>query len=630
MTTPHKFMRIFTFFFFCFTQVLYANQANKICQVLYPANYDYNDALRQLNILSSPSELSTFKELNKRLSNCKKGSYEYVHLDFVKHMYYRRTKQVELADSIAEYYLYNSDITHCTHIENVINSYVFHLSGNNRYKKLIDIIHLLEKRKFGLTDAFVYERLASLYFHLKRYEQAAEHFVMLLEIGKKKSKDRSSCYNNLALCYENIGDKERAKQAYQKALEYWDKGNFRTDFQRAYYTYFRKIIENNLITLDLEKGGEYKDSIMYNILQEEYQLSFIEGRSQDGVGLLFQLAEYGFKVGDFNNAIKFTNQIIKETHNGKTVPQERLGIYHMLLSQKFGLEGQIDEMIKQGNQVNVALQNYKDRERQILGETLPLDKSWSVKMLLEREKALKAEKKVKMLSYLLLSILLVLIVIVYFSYIKQKKSGTIIRHKNKIIQDALKTSKMLLKEMHHRVKNNLQLVSSIAYIEYEQNDEQFDFERFENRIISLSLIHRLLYSTEYTEHIECGAYLENLLSNLQNTADKPFEFVLNTDDLKLKSDQMISMGLLINELVINTVKHCHPIEDEDIVIHLNLHKEGERLKLIYTDNGTSYNVSNKTESYSLGQNLIDLLIQKLKGKSVLNFDTGYNLTVVMK
>lgn len=370
MTTPHKFMRIFTFFFFCFTQMLYAQHNYKICQELYPANYDYNDVLKHLNIPRESGDLNILNELNNRLFECKEASSKYIHLDFVKCMYYRRTKENELADSIVEHYLYSSNTKYCSHIEFVIGGYIYHLSGENRYAKLIDLIHFLEERRFGLTDEFVYENLASLYFNLKHYEQAAEHFTMLLEIAKKQPKHRSGCYNNLALCYEYLGNVVKAKESYKKALEYWDKGEFKTNFQKAYYKYFKKIIENNIITLDLDSEGEYKDSVMYCIIKEEYQLSFIEDTFQGGVSLLFQLAEYAYKTGDLKNAIEYTNQIIKETKNGKMVSQERLALYHTLLSQKLGIEGKINEMIKHNGLIHISVQNHKNREKQILSETI--------------------------------------------------------------------------------------------------------------------------------------------------------------------------------------------------------------------------------------------------------------------
>lgn len=628
MTIPHKFMRVFTYFFFFCMQLLKANVSIENCKSFYPSNLDYHDVLVHLNIDTGVRGANTLNELNNRLDSYQVGSMEYIHLEYAKSMYFTYSNNKHLSDSIVEKYLYRSDVKYCEHLDKMLGGYIYRLSGKDRYTKLLDVIDFLQKQKVGLPDEFIYKKLADLFYHLGQYELAAEHFLVLLEIGKKQPLDRASCYNNLGLCYENIRDLDKAKEAYKKAIGIMSRITNESDFQKKYNIYFTKLIENNLMELNVL--GENADSILYQNTLKEYELSFIDGLCYGGVGVLYQLADYAFKTKDYSNAINYVNLINEKTKHGKKVPKEKLPEYYKLLSQKYGKEGFINKMIYYGNLSLKALLKQNEDYKELYSATIPLDKEWTAKMLLEREKALKAENKVKMLSYLLLSILLVLIVIIYFSYIKQKKSGIIIRRKNKIIEDALKTSKMLLKEMHHRVKNNLQLVSSIAYIEYEQNDEQFDFERFENRIISLSLIHRLLYSTKYTEHIDCKSYLEDLLGNLQNTADKPFEFVLNIDDLKLKSDQMISMGLLINELVINTVKHCNPIEGEDVAIHLSLNRVGEQLKLSYTDNGTTYNTANKTESYSLGQNLIDLLIQKLKGKSTLRFDSGYNLTVLMK
>ena len=609
-----------------YSSVLSHNLKEYDCKQVYSSYDDFKTVLNHLN-LTYTSEKDFFLQLDKRIQEVDSNDESKIkHLEFLKLMYYNETKQRKEALKLAEHFIFEENIPFCRHFGRIIDGFLNRLSGKDRNVKLIKLIQLIHKRKADLPERYVYQKLGILYYDLKQYKKAIEHYLVVQEFSDVSTRSKASYFNNIAICYEFLDQKEKAVYYYEKALELWGSANHDNPFRKAYAKYFRKVIENNI--LELKLTASYSDELMLSALKEEYRLADINGKNLSGSSLPLKIAEYAFKTKAFKEGIAYTNMITKMIESGFNLSLDHKSKYNLMLWNSYCALGQVDKAIEHSTTVEKGIYE-KDRvDSKVNNDIIDLDKSWTTSMLLEREKALKAEKKVRLLTYLLLSILLVLIVIVYFGYRQQKQSGEIIKQKNKKIEQALITTQMLLKEMHHRVKNNLQLVSSIAYLEYTENDDEFDFERFENRIISLSMIHKLLYSTEFTEHIVCYVYLKDLIKHLQDTSDKPFKIILDIPELKLKSETMISLGLLVNELITNTIKHCIPEDNKSIEINVSMKIEPSGIVMVYKDNGGIYDESKLNSSTnSLGQNLIRLLIKKLKGKSSLDAQKGYCLNI---
>lgn len=596
------------------------------CKKMYSSFDDFKTVISDLQ-LTYKTEEDLFLQIDERVNQIDTNLIvERQHLEFLKLRYYNFVNKGEEALELAEYFIFKENVPFCRHFMHIIDGYFYRLSGQERNDKLIMLINYIENKRQDLPEEYVYKKLGALYFSLKQYQKALDHYLVLVELPGINVRKLAIYHNDIGVYYEELNLKEKAKKHYEKALEYWNKVNHDSEFRRAHAKYFTKIIQNNIYELRL--SPEYSDSTMLEYLKEEYALSNINGRNHSGV-LALKVADYAFKVKSYKEGIEYTNKITEIVNQGIDLHLEDKIRYNRMLINTYSALGEFDKVIEQSGKLEQSILEKERVFNELNNNIQDLDKDWTTSMLLDRQKALKSEKKIKLLSYLLLSILLVLVIIVYHGYRLQKQSGIIIKTKSKKIESILRTTQMLLKEMHHRVKNNLQLVSSIAYIEYMQNDEKFDFDRFENRIVSLSMIHKLLYTTEYREYIICEEYLGGLVAHLKETSDKPIHITLEIPELKLKSEDMISIGLLVNELITNSVKHCKPLNQDEINIHIQMTKiRLNTVVLIYKDNGGTTNTNqilHQTES--LGQDLIDLLIQKLKGRSTLDTVDGYCLKV---
>ncbi|MCE9501057.1 MAG: PAS domain-containing protein, partial [Leptospira sp.] len=177
------------------------------------------------------------------------------------------------------------------------------------------------------------------------------------------------------------------------------------------------------------------------------------------------------------------------------------------------------------------------------------------------------------------------------------------RVSEKIIQDSLAEKDMLLKEIHHRVKNNLQIVSSILSLQSNYIIEPqllAIFHESQARIQSIALIHELLYQKGDLARIEFKIYLENLIENIFNTigADpERIQYTIDSDSAPMELDSAIHCGLIVNELITNSIKYAFP-DNRKGKISVSLKLENNICILSVADNGIGLpaNLSVKTST----------------------------------
>lgn len=175
----------------------------------------------------------------------------------------------------------------------------------------------------------------------------------------------------------------------------------------------------------------------------------------------------------------------------------------------------------------------------------------------------------------------------------------------------------LLKEVHHRVKNNLQVVSSLLNIQFERfkdRNVQDAFLDCKGRIVAMANVHEILYKTENFSSINFSDYISSLINNLKRSfrLEDIVEFKLKLVDVFLNVDTAIPLGLAINEIITNSIKHAEP-RAESMSIYVNLNLDGDNCELEVGDDGMGIDES-KIDSQSLGLELIDLFCKQIEAK----------------
>jgi len=202
------------------------------------------------------------------------------------------------------------------------------------------------------------------------------------------------------------------------------------------------------------------------------------------------------------------------------------------------------------------------------------------------------------------------------------------------IKKSLREKELLLREIHHRVKNNLQIISSLMSLQSEYTKEPETLKMFQeskNRIRSMALIHEKLYQSEDMAHIDFAEYLKSLVEMFLTFYKEKKEDItvsLNCDAVYLEIDTAISMGLIVNELLSNCFKHAFPGEKTG-EIKINLSKNQENYLLEVADDGVGLPEDITFEnSESLGLQIVQTLTLQLKGSLGLENVKGTRFKLV--
>lgn len=201
------------------------------------------------------------------------------------------------------------------------------------------------------------------------------------------------------------------------------------------------------------------------------------------------------------------------------------------------------------------------------------------------------------------------------------------------IRQSLKEKEVLLKEVHHRVKNNLQVISSILNLQssYVKDKKSLDLLlESQNRIKSMAFVHESLYQTKDFSNISFSSYVENICSNLVHSysnPDNPPELKMELDSIQLNLDTAIPCGLIINELISNALKYAFKGKEKG-KLSVTVKSIGDQLKIVIADNGRGLpeNIDFRNTE-SLGLQLVVTLVEQINGKIDLETKKGSKFTI---
>jgi two-component sensor histidine kinase len=210
----------------------------------------------------------------------------------------------------------------------------------------------------------------------------------------------------------------------------------------------------------------------------------------------------------------------------------------------------------------------------------------------------------------------------------------IIKNQREKLRSIIAEKEILLKEVYHRVKNNIQIVISLLSLENNRtNNKELNkvLGNSMSRLYSMAMIHEKLYKSANLSHISVKEYIKGIIASLvdnYNSAETDIKYELDIPaDLILDMDKMIPLGLILNELTMNSIKHAFPAKKEwKITISIDLDKTS--CYLHYSDNGAGFNNPvDKDKPQTLGLVLINSFASQLDGNvEIKNNGTEYVLS----
>lgn len=456
---------------------------------------------------------------------------------------------------------------------NLVDTYV-------RLNKPSDALQVLNKVPARYTDynhtPFGYEInccYLMIYIQLKKYKQAQPYCDKLLEIVKRPGLgdlDRSNIYVMLIRYY-------KASKQYPLALSYLKENNFLT----------QKIGD------PIRISRNFSSWFSLDTAQRNYKSAV-------------------------TNLLKF-HKINDSLFNEKKSKQI------LQLQVQYETQKKVNDLKIKDQRIALLDQNYK------LGQ-IKLNQS-------------RTEKNIVIVGIV---VMFAFIGLLYRQYRNKKRvnqvtirnsevittQNVLINQKNKHLELLLQEKEWLIKEVHHRVKNNLQTIISLLQSQaaYLENDALEAIQTSQNRIYTMSLIHQKLYRSEDIQTINMASYIPELIKHLKDSFDssRKIEFNTKIDEVDLDASVAIPVALIINEALTNSIKYAFP-RDREGEITVSLCDDGDLLRLELSDNGIGMDKDSiKENPVSLGLQLIMGLTKEIRGEVSIKGNDGVKISIIFK
>ncbi len=443
------------------------------------------------------------------------------------------------------------------------------------------------------SEAGSYENIAIIYKNKKQYKKAADYYNKALKINEELG-----LANNIGRNYNNIGNLYMVQQDYPKAIEYALKA---MDIQKKLQDKEGRIYSNNNLGTCYYKLKNYKKAEQHFLealeLAKKYNLAVQVQYSQEALSNLYTV------MGRYQEANVFLRDYyqLKDSMFTETKHQQM-----MELEEKY----QVEKGKREIETLNAA----------------------NTKQQLEIE----AQKSERNLWIGISALGFVFVMIFIYFYLNKKKLSEELGVRNELIKKAVGEKDVLLREIHHRVKNNLQIITSLLNMQSRFLDDEKSkaiVEESKDRIKSMSLIHQKLYQEDNLTGIEAEAYFKELIESLCHSYglnDSKAVRHINIENLLLDVDTAIPLGLIINEVVSNAFKYGVDKEQGYFLFDLKKTQDNE-IHIVIRDKGPGIPEGfDMTKSKSYGMKLIQSLAKKLRAEIQFINNNGLEVRMIVK
>lgn len=545
-----------------------------------------------------------------------------------------------------------------------------YLEGLNRHKEALEIAKKTIKlfsnksRPAGLGEVYLY--VAEYNSNREKYNTALLYAKYALEVFQKEK-----YYHGIAECDILIGSILKYLERYSDAIKYFNHLNELPNELRRRDVYIIEYLTNMVeISRELKKYHEiiefanqaikllnkpdlalykiemllFKADAFQKLNKNNYALKIIKNVELEinhflndpevfkSLKLINEIKsniycnynQYELALSTLKKNLNFDN-IDVETYKSISNLQYKMNLY------KAAFENQEIYQVKKYDQL---IHNQKNNLDELIVMYDIKDKDYKIQTLKLKKLKIEIElKEKKEFTRTLISITIILVIILcflYYIYRIRNKVSQILKYKNNKLEvsntnliNSNKEKEILLKEIHHRVKNNLQLVISMINIQSKMYEIDEFIELSSNRIQSMLLIHQTLYQGDSLVSIDFKNYVTLLTTSILEIFEKEnlIEININIENIQFNTSTTIPLGLIVNEIVSNALKHAFPNNKSGIINISIEHKNENYFELIIEDNGIGFS-SDHLDKKSFGLELINLLSYQMHGK--LSIDSSPN------
>ncbi|SEL34320.1 tetratricopeptide repeat-containing sensor histidine kinase [Parapedobacter koreensis] len=503
-----------------------------------------------------------------------------------------------------------------------------------------------------------YKRLGEIYMKEDRYYTALQHFLNGLRVADEEgdhvaqielSIQLANYHNTVSRDYKEAiamlsAAERRAKTAnYPSALAtiYLQYGmsyaNQRDYVQALHYTQLARqafdklsnaedLLKTLLVEGDIHSKTHEEDRLATVLSEAKPLINSVKSKQLQEAYQLLHATELYF-LGDYNSALTICETLYAQLDGNKQQEEWREArSLHFKVLYALGDVRQADSLFDNYEYIKDSLYT-----AQYIGQGMEMSENYKLekfeRQIREQELQLSNTNYQRYGFIAGIVVLLTILIILYFHFREKDKLAHRVAIKNaevsvqnEILKQANRQNEMLLREIHHRVKNNLQIINSLLNLQSRKTTNQevmAMMQESSSRINSIALIHNKLYQQQSLNRLNIQEYIEQLgahLLSIYNVGKKSVRFKVEANNVSLDIDTAIPIGLILTELMTNSLKYAF-VDREEGEIYVHVKHEGEKdYELIFKDNGvgipeTKFAQTNET----LGFRLINSLTRQLAG-----------------
>jgi two-component sensor histidine kinase len=485
--------------------------------------------------------------------------------------------------------------------------------------QLFKAIAIFEKLKDEEGLASSYRTLANSYLVTEEPKKALKYLDIAAPIFRKIKN-----YNSLSYSYLGYTNAYSMNGEYEKALIAADEC-LKIVKEHVPVEVFVEVRAHNF------KGDAYIGQKKYqkalNAYQRAYDLCVIQVGEKRAATWLTQVGLAHLKLRNYQLAI---DNLLKGIQAYEDKDEKSIIVDYKNLAESYDKLGDYKNALLYTNKAYTASEKVNKEQVAILeNEGVIKYESRKKDEDIARQKELIDQKnKSQKIALASITILTILLGSLFLLYNKNKE-------KNKVISAKNTENELLLKEIHHRVKNNLELVKSLIALQSAEMEDSATKDAMiasQNRVQSMGIIHQKLYQGSNLGSIEMKDYFFNLSEGILdcfNAADR-VKIELVMDELELDVDTAVPIGLIVNELLTNAIKYAFKGKEEGS-IKISMKKDLDNVILLnVADNGIGKTLELKPKGTGFGTQLVKLLTQQLNGVMKESNERGTNVFFTFK
>ncbi|NNE25978.1 MAG: tetratricopeptide repeat protein, partial [Saprospiraceae bacterium] len=612
-------------------------------------NYFVNPSV-SLSVLDTSESISIQADSFRFNHVLQLRSISYYALSKWDSMIHYSLQTLELTDSIQEASLYGKVLSNLSSVMRLLSkdeeAHQYRLRARERYESINDTLGLaiidndlglyyfdlgnytaaldhyqkaykgLESQGHKQGESIVLNNLGMIIHQQKDYREARAYYMRSYEVAKTiNSKEQmASTLNNIGSSFQDEGLLDSAMVYHQKSLNIKEEVN---DYGRMASSY------NNFGIIYFKKG-EYNLAIKNHMIAARFAKESLDPQTEADALIKLGIAEK--QVGQYSNAKKHLESglmMAQEVNNLQLQQEANKALHELLkntspktalkyLSKAYDLQ---DSLL---NEEKVRELTIKETSYEFEKEKIAKEQEITLLNTTNELQALRLDRSKKNILFLSgIAILLALFsYLIFLSRSKIKLLNNDLTQKKVLLEEALEQKEILLKEIHHRVKNNLQVISSLLKLQSRNVDDEITqrvLNAGQNRVMSMALIHQNLYQDGNLTGIHMPSYIKQMSKELilnYQTDEQHVELVTDVEDLKLDVDTVVPIGLIINELITNTLKYAFK-DTASPIIRIILKERNDGLFLEVDDNGVGFDPSDVSNE-KLGMRLVRSFAKRLK------------------